>query len=270
MRAPRTSIVLALTLAVASVDALDAQVETEPTAVDNSANVETELEEIVVRARRGTPWGELRQEIERAQENLFARFNDINSTDDFDIRCETDTSTLFRRYRRCLSNSARDFQNRIGPADVRGDYGLVLLYIQQAQIREREINDEMRRLALTDEQLKQAVAGLGQAQMRHDLSAGNRTLSRQVSAALGELPYDAELLFEVVMGNQPWRHPLAQRTFTLADVSGEIRRLALECAEGSERLAYETGVDWTLPSDRTACTLQVSAKKGTTFRLYEF
>ena len=106
--------------------------------------------------------------------------------------------------------------------------------------------------------------------MAHDLSYGNRTLSRQVSANLGRLPYDAELLFEVIMGNDAWQHPLTQRTFTIADVSGEIRKLEFDCAQGNERIDYEMGVDWTLPANRTDCVLQVDAKKGTTFRLYEF
>jgi hypothetical protein len=261
---------LALALSVAMEGGLDAQVQTQPTSVDNSANVETELEEIVIRGQRGTPWGDLREEIKRAEEALFARFNDINSTDDFDIRCTTDTSTPYRRIRRCMSNSARAFRNRIGTAQARGDASVVELLAQQAVRRERELNDEMRRLTLTDEQLNQAAAGLGQAQKTYDLRVGNKTLSRQVSAMLGELPYDADLLFEVIMGNQPWRHPLTQRTFTIADVFGEIRRLEFECAEGRDRVDYEIGVDWTLPSNRTACMLQVSAKKGTTFRLYEF
>jgi hypothetical protein len=122
----------------------------------------------------------------------------------------------------------------------------VQLLIHQAALRERELNDELRRLTTSDEQLQ------------------------QVSATLGELPYDAERLFEVIMGNDPWRHPLTQRTFTIADVFGDVRRLGLECTEGTERIDYEIGVDWTVPSDRSACVLQVSAKKVTTFRLYEF
>ena len=144
------------------------------------------------------------------------------------------------------------------------------LLIRQAQARERQLNDEMRQLTATDEQLEQAVATLGQAQTAYQLRVGNRTLSRQVSANLGQLPYGAERLFELIMGNNPWRHPLTQRTFTIADVFGEVRALEFDCAEGSERVDYVPGVDWTLPSDRSACVLQVNAKKGTTFRLYEF
>jgi hypothetical protein len=265
--APRTAVALAFALSVTG-GGLDAQVETKPTSVDDSANIGTELEEIIIRGQQGPRWGDLRTEIERAQEALFARFNEINSTDDFDIVCRGYRGSSYGKA--CLSNSARDFQNRIGPADFRGDFGLVQLLIHQAALRERELNDELRRLTTSDEQLQQVVAGLGQAQLAYDLSVGTKTLSRQVSATLGELPYDAEELFEVIMGNDPWRHRLTQRTFTIADVFGEVRRLWLECAEGNERIDYEIGVDWTVPSDRSACVLQVNAKKSTTFRLYEF
>ena len=82
MRGPRISEVLALTLCVALAGGSAAQVQTKPTSVDDSANVETELEEIVIRGERGSPWGELRVEIERAQEAIYARFNEINSTDE--------------------------------------------------------------------------------------------------------------------------------------------------------------------------------------------
>src|SRR5262245_66308546 len=66
-----------------------------------------------------------------------------------------------------------------------------------------------------------AVADLGDAQQAYRLRVGNTTLSRQVSATLGELPYDAERLFEVIMGNNPWRHRLTQRS--------EERRVGKEC-----------------------------------------
>lgn len=246
-----------------------AQVQTQPTAVDDSAEIETELEEIVIRGQQRPPWGELRLEIERAQEALYARFNAINSTDDFDIDCWHETSS-HRRNRRCMSNSARDLESKMWLEALRDNIGGAQLFALQAALRERELNEELRQLATSDEQLKQTVARLGQAQLAYALSRGNTTLARQVSATLGELPYDAERLFEVIMGNDPWRHPLTQRTFTIADVFGEIRKLGLECSEGSERIDYEVGVDWTVPSDQSACVLQVHAKKGTTFRLYEF
>ena len=96
------------------------------------------------------------------------------------------------------------------------------------------------------------------------------TLSRQVTAVIGTLPYDANLMFEIIMGNNPWRHPLTEHTFTIANVFGEVRKITVECAEGRRRIAYEPGADWTVPSDWSSCTLEVNAKKGSTFKLYEF
>src|SRR5262245_63193992 len=77
-----------------------------------------------------------------------------------------------------------------------------------------------------------AVADLGDAQQAYRLRVGNTTLSRQVSATLGELPYDAERLFEVIMGNNPWRHRLTQRseehTSELQSLRHLVCRLLLE------------------------------------------
>ena len=285
MHTVRSAVGWALAVSVGATAALDAQVQTAPSSVEDEAAVNTvteEVEEIIIRGQRRPPWGELRLEIRRAQEAIYERFNEINSTDDFDIICRGYRGSSYNET--CLSNSWRDFQNRIGSAQAFGGSpwartggqalpapnSMVALLAHQGVERERELNAELRGLATTDEQLKQAVASLGQAQMAYRLSVGNTTLSRQVSATLGKLPYDAELLFEVTMGNDPWQHRLTHRTFTIADVFGEIRKLEVECAEGSERIDYEIGVDWTVPSDRSACVLQVHAKKGTTFRLYEF
>jgi hypothetical protein len=84
------------------------------------------------------------------------------------------------------------------------------------------------------------------------------------------LPFGAELMFEVIMGVDPIRHSLTRQTFTIADVLGEIRKLTVECDQGRQRLDYESGIDWTVPSGWSACTLQINAKRETKFRLYEF
>jgi hypothetical protein len=71
--------------------------------------------------------------------------------------------------------------------------------------------------------------------------------------------FDTELEEIVVRGQRggPWGD-LRTRD---RDVFGEVRALEFDCAEGSERVDYVPGVDWTLPSDRSACVLQVSAKE---------
>jgi hypothetical protein len=50
---------------------------------------------------------ELRIDIERAAEAVFARFNEINSTDDFDIHCRLEKVYGLLR-RSCMSNSWRE------------------------------------------------------------------------------------------------------------------------------------------------------------------
>jgi hypothetical protein len=227
--------------------------------------------DIIVRGRR---LGDLRTEIEHAEEALFARFNDINSTDEFDIRCHSDRYGYMRR-RVCQSNVMRKLLGQIGSAQARGfqgrgSPGAAALFAEEANRKERLLNEEMRRLASEDDQLQQALTHLAQAQSDLVLRRGTTTLSREVTALFGQLPQGADLMFEVVIGNQPWTHRLRERTFTIADVSGEIRRLHVDCAEGSRQIDYETGVDWTVPSDWTSCAVQVNAKRETTFRLYEF
>ncbi|HJR70619.1 MAG TPA: hypothetical protein VKA43_11300 [Gammaproteobacteria bacterium] len=152
----------------------------------------------------------------------------------------------------------------------RESLGLVQLYAQEARRLQRLLDAEMRQLATEDEQLQEAIAEFSQAQFALTLARGKTTLSRQVTAASGSLPYGAELMFEIIMGVHPFRHRLSRQTFTIADVLGEISRLTVDCTEGRRRIDYESGVDWTVPNGWSACTLQVNAEKQTTFRLYEF
>ncbi len=230
-----------------------------------------EIEEIIV---RGRSFGELRFEFRRFEEAVFARFNEINSTDDFDIHCRLEKYGHLRG-RSCQSNFGRELQGRAYTAAVRemqdrGSFGLGQLYAAEARRLQRLLDAEMRQLATEDEQLQQAIAEFSQAQFALTLARGTTTLSRQVTATSGSLPYDAELMFEIIMGNEPFRHRLTRQTFTIADVLGEIRKLDVECAEGRRRIDYESGVDWTVRNGWSSCTLQVSAKRETTFRLYEF
>jgi hypothetical protein len=227
--------------------------------------------DIIVRGKR---WGELRSDIERAEETVFARFNDINSTDDFDVHCRAEKVYGLRR-RLCMSNSWRELSGRIGSEQARAMRGsanpaLVQSYAAEAQRKQRLLREELRQLAAQDEQLREAMSDLMDAQIELLLRQGKTTVYRDVSAFLGEQAHGAKRVFEVVMGNQPWSHRLTQRTFTIANVFGEIRKLQLDCAEGSQRLDYEIGLDWTVPSSWRSCVLQVNAKRETTFRLFEF
>jgi hypothetical protein len=263
----------ALALSVAIAGSLDAQVQTQRTMVEDSANVETGLEEIIIRGRRGPRWGELRAEVKRAQEAMFARFNEINSTDDFDIHCRGEKSGHFV-FRVCMSNGWRGFAAKIGSESasiIQGNAnpGAWFRY-RTAQLKQQQLMiEEMRRLTGEDEQLKQANADLAGAQYELTLSLGVQTLARQAPPNV-ELPYDAKLMFEVIMGSDPWKHPLTERTFTIANVFGEVRKMEIECAEGKQRIDYQAGLDWSVPDHWSDCVLQVRAKRETTFRLYEF
>lgn len=205
---------------------------------------------------------------------MFARFNEINSTDDFDIHCRREKYGRLVG-RSCQSNSWHEESGKIGSEQAaaiqgRASPGLGLLIATQRGRKERLLNAEMQQLAAEDDQLQQAFADLSKARLALMRRSGNITMVREVSAISGNLSYDAERAFEIIMGNDPYRLRLTQQTFTVANVLGEIRKIGVECAEGSRRFDYAADVDWTLPSGWSACVLQVDAKKGTTFMLYEF
>ncbi len=274
MRIRSTLILFALVPCVSVVVGHDGHAQTPPSAVDDNATVDTgfdDVEEIIV---RGRSLGELRFEIRRSEAAVFARFNELNSTDDFDIKCRSETY-YGHLARICQPNFARELQGRAATEQVRamqggGSPGLGFLYAQQARLLQGQLDAEMRQLAAEDEQLQSAIADLSQAEFALTLARGKTTLSRQVTAASGVLPYDAELMFEIIMGVHPFRHSLTRPTFTLTDVLGEIDKVTVECAEGRRRFDYESEVEWTVPSGWNDCTLQVNADRDTTFRLYEF
>ena len=79
-RTARTTVLCALALFVLVVARHDAEAQTAPPSVDESATADTgfgEVEEIIVRSRR---LSELRFEVSRFEDGVFARFNEINST----------------------------------------------------------------------------------------------------------------------------------------------------------------------------------------------
>jgi hypothetical protein len=268
MRAGRSALGWTLAMCVGAVAALDAQIQTAPSSIEDEASVSTvteEIEEIVIRGRR---IGDLRAETRRAEEALFARFNEINSTDDFDIHCRREKFYNWMQ-RLCMSNVARRTSANIAGAQVSGNLSGMFLYRHQLRRAQNQLIAEMQRLTAEDEQLRQANAGLAEARYALMLVEGIQTMSRQAPPTL-ELPYGAKLMFEVIIGTDPWKHPLTERTFTLANVSGELRRIKVECAEGSQRIDYELGIEWAVPSSWDSCVLQVNAKRDTSFRLYEF
>lgn len=224
---------------------------------------------------------ELRLRIERAEDDVFARFNEINSDDSYDIHCyERAPRNSHIEKRVCLSNAARAADTAIATATVRAMQGSAVggsTASAQAQHTkqldtERRVQDELRRLAQDDPALRANVARLGDAYRALNAVAGaqpGETLYAELDLGTAESPFAARHLFEVRVGNVPWSHALTSRTFALANVQGEIRDLHVDCDKTEKTLEYEADAEWTIPDSWGACTLQVSAKRGTTFALYE-
>ena len=125
-------------------------------------------DEIIV---RGRALEGLKLRIERAEDDVYTRFNEINSDDSYDIHCyeRAPAGTRIKK-RMCLSNAARAADIAIAEASVRALQGPlvagsdgttatatpggVTAFAQQQHAKqldtERRIRDELRRLAYDD------------------------------------------------------------------------------------------------------------------------
>lgn len=248
----------------------------------DSAQPRIDADETVVVT--GVPLGQLRTMIEEAEEDLYARFNEINSDDKFDIYCYHRRELGSRMLRRrCLPNYWRDASEEIGEETARamqsggGPAFNPQVAMAQAHYNGLLLSQEMRQLTAEDEELMAATVRLANLQQMLNINmdirrAANETAARSVlpgeDAIAAEA--DADAVYEVRMGRQSWRHPLTSRTFTIARVYGEIDEIRVECDQQKLELEYEIGVDWTLPDDWRACSVVVDADRDTTFALYEF
>lgn len=240
-------------------------------------------EEILVLGKR---LEELRIRIRLAEDDVYARFNEINSDDLFDVHCyERPAGGSHIDRRRCLSNgwrqmdvafadaTVRDLQSRSGGVGSDG-YSHIPQQYRAKQLRgEQLMTVEMRRLAHEDPGLRAAMERHSQAYQAEEQLTGlppQWTLYREVSAGDDGLPFGAEHLVEVRIGVTEWSRPLRTRTFTIAGVDGHIRGIRVACDKAERRLEYQEDSDWTIPDAWGACTLYVNAKRGTTFALYEF
>jgi hypothetical protein len=277
--------------ALGAVFVFEAATEAQGNASVDSARPEA-LEEVIV---RGEALAELRLRIERAEDDAYALFNERNSDDRFDIHCYERAPMSSRIERRtCLSNAWREADAATADAIVRdlqsattviggtgntsagfgaAGYSHIPQQHRAKQLREQNVVvDEMLRLAEQDPAFREAIIRLGQEYQALEALSGLRpewTLSREV--ALGEqvLPPEVRRRFDVRMGSATWSHPLGARAFTIAGVNGRIRDLLVACDAAEARLEYQAEVDWTIPEAWGACTLRVSAKRGTTFAVLE-
>ena len=240
-------------------------------------------DEIIVRAKA---LEKLRLEIKHAEQAVYARFNEINSNDLYDIHCYDRNRFLSHiKHEVCLSNAWRKFDNAIAESTVQGMQSLNLDsvagvstgFVQASRANqlatEQKIKKEMAELAHRDPALRAAVMRLGEAYQAEEAMTGLRsflTLEWDMPAGDNGLPFRAQHLFQVRIGQVDWVHPLTSRTFTLGSVTGRIRDLRVQCNKTQHKLRYEEDVEWTVPNAWGECTLRVRATRETTFALYEF
>lgn len=146
-------------------------------------------EEIVVRGKR---LAEFRLEVQFARERAYAIFNEINSSDDFDITCDSEMRTGTRVGRevcvarfegRISSHAARDWlasirwnckkgntgQDCMFDPDVAG-YGLAAAQAveSEAPMQRDRLNAEIHRLARTDMRFGQAILDFYDASLKYE------------------------------------------------------------------------------------------------------
>jgi hypothetical protein len=228
-------------------------------------------EEVVV---VGRSLGDLRRQIQLAQEAVFAKFNEINSDDAFDVRCRRVTPTGTHISQRvCEPNFWRDAQAEAAEEMLRSG-APAEMFLAPARVQGQKMAEELRRLAYEDKEFNETLAHLGQLVLE---SEGDRNTARSTAMILTDdmlsdsvLPYGAALAAQVRIGRRQWRHDLMHPTFAIGRLVGKIEQLELRCRDNEEVLQYESGSEWTLPDDWQSCSLRVGATEGTRFVLYEF
>ncbi len=152
-------------------------------------------EEVIVRGRRLT---ELRVEVELARERAYDIFNEINTDDDFDVRCRKES----RPGTNVPTKTCRaQFENRISRAAAQ-EYLSTLLFTcpggngltqdcmfsnygqnaisraqgveSEAPIKRDQMNDEILRLANQDERFAQAIIDWYEANQQYEAARKRR------------------------------------------------------------------------------------------------
>jgi hypothetical protein len=220
---------------------------------------------------------ELRRQLVRARDAMFARFNEINSDHRLDIHCysEVHTGSLLKT-ERCVSNAWKEEDANMGGAFVReylGDAAVGASFYLGLQIAwQAKLNEEWARLANQDAAFAETVKRYAVAKSALE-GVAPPILSKSSDAAPtnGASPQGATRVLDVTAGRKPWTHQLDTRAFTVAAPDGGIHGLTVTCEHAAEqRLEYQPNLGWRLPSEYGACRLQVDAARGTNFALYEF
>ncbi|HEU4620493.1 MAG TPA: hypothetical protein VFV10_20835 [Gammaproteobacteria bacterium] len=262
--------------AAASSSGPSAASSSEPSAASDRSPPAAVNDQVIVRGRSRA---ELRAEILKAEDAFFDRFNEINGNDDFDIHCrdEVPINSHIPRHK-CEANFWRKTESDAGQALLRQIRGEAApdpqAFFGEGYYKDGLMAKEMRRLVAEDPELRAALVRFGTLkeaeQGGRPEPARTKTVSSETTADEKPLPYDAKVEADVRIGREPWSHALTQRTFAIADLSGEIRAMEVKCRGRRERLRYNADAEWNVPADWAPCTLSVKASPGTTFSLFEF
>ena len=148
-----SSLVIPATLAQDQDLPADSKTET-----DSSTDSESRpIEEIQVFSER--TFFTLRLEIESAETEVYGLFNELNSSDDFDVKCtrEVYVGSYFKR-RSCMAAYLREEQARNAQSSVQGVDILLSLDAIQVETRQKAIAMEAEMLKLAQEHPEFAAA----------------------------------------------------------------------------------------------------------------
>lgn len=189
---------LVLLAAVSATGARAQSAALQPSAAESQAASE-QAEEIVVRGRR---LADFRVEMEQARVRAYDIFNEINSDDDFDVRCVNEESTGTRmRQQVCRAR----FEDRISSSAAK-DYFSALRWVctdgvtadcifsdraaagisaaqaveGQAPIKRDQMNEEIHRLARENPRFAEAILDWYDASLRYEeRRTGRRERARE-------------------------------------------------------------------------------------------
>ena len=203
---------------------------------------------------------------------MFARFNEVNSDDKFDLHCTHEQFTGSRITReRCVSNIWKELDEKVAQAylgQTRGETGAPPgFYLAQQNYW---LSEEWTRVANEDAGFRETMKRFGQAREALDrLAPPIRSTSADIGPAAG-LVDGAKRALDVTAGRKPWKHKLGTHSFALATPGNGIQGITVTCENATEHLECQPNSQWTIPDDYGACRLQVDATPGTAFNLYEF
>jgi hypothetical protein len=218
---------------------------------------------------------ELRRQLVRTRDVMFARFNEVNGDDKFDLHCVSEPVTGSRILReRCVSNIWKELDAKIAQAylgQLRGETGPPAgFYLGQQNYWNSRLREEWARVANEDAGFRETMKRFGQARDALDrLAPPILSTSEDITTNAG-LFDGATRALDVSAGHKPWKHKLGTRTFAIATPGNGIQALTVTCENATEHLEYQSNSQWTIPDDYGACRVQVDATPGTAFNFYEF